>query len=280
MVEKTKILHQLTRSSVAPPDIKIAVTEVVWAINNLKLANKIRDRSTDPTNRSPPHNSGVTASLYKLPTKADMGIQTTLESRSGDVRRAPKSITSEGKGAGKQKEPHSPPPPAPSYASVAAVTQGTSTEDMDWEAIMPKKKKKAKPSSQPQIATPCSAGEPQMASTPTRPPKLRRKRTEAVVPDSQGKSYVDLYRLVTEKMGREVDDLTKAREKCRKAESESEVATEWEGEQEDSRRKRKIRKIIYDSNDERQVQMKYPLPPKKPLCYWYLNKFHLYYFIM
>ena len=67
--------------------------------------------------------------------------------------------------------------------------------------------------------------------------------------------------------------MTKACEKCRKAESESEVASEWEGEQAGSTRKRKIRKISdRDSDDpdnesDEQVQVSHlPVSPKNKLC--------------
>lgn len=63
----------------------------------------------------------------------------------------------------------------------------------------------------------------------------------------------------------ETDDLMKVREKCKKAESESEIFTEFENDNE--KRKRKL--VHFDSDDsnsenEKQNEIRYPIPPKKP----------------
>lgn len=61
------------------------------------------------------------------------------------------------------------------------------------------------------------------------------------------------------------DDLIKAREKCKKAESDSEILTEVE---ENGKKKRKRKVINYDSDDEsnqeteKQIKIKYPVHPK------------------
>ncbi|XP_076286657.1 uncharacterized protein LOC143212129 [Lasioglossum baleicum] len=72
--------------------------------------------------------------------------------------------------------------------------------------------------------------------------KFNRALQGGILPDDNWTLY-DIRRVFYE-----TDDLSKAREKCRQAESESEIATEWEGEQGESRRKRKIKKV-YDSDE-------------------------------
>lgn len=60
-----------------------------------------------------------------------------------------------------------------------------------------------------------------------------------------------------------LDNLLKARQKCRKAESESELATD----QEDNNRKRK-KKTVFESDEsdgenEKYIKISYPKPPNR-----------------
>lgn len=64
-----------------------------------------------------------------------------------------------------------------------------------------------------------------------------------------------------------LDNLLKARQKCKKAESDSELATDLE---EDTRRRKK--KVVFDSDDdesdggkENYIKISYPKPPNRSL---------------
>lgn len=90
--------------------------------------------------------------------------------------------------------------------------------------------------------------------------KCNKCLTAGTLPDENWKVYA------IKRIFYETDDLIKAREKCKKAESDSEILTAVE---ENGKRKRKRKVINYDSDDEsnqeseKQIKLEYPVPPKK-----------------